>query len=494
MAIRNGEAYTRALRDGRSVSIDGRQAGDVTQHPAFRNAVASFARLYDFQAAPENRELMTIPSAGGRGRVNRSWLLPRSHADLMSRRKAIEAWSARHFGFLGRSPDHLATTLGGMVMGLEVFRARSEPRAKALADYFAYARDNDLFVTYVIRNPQADRSKGASEQARDVVLRIVDQDASGVTVEGAKMLGTSSVMSDEILVGAIEPLKPGEERYAVSFAVPVATRGVRLLSRRSYEAAAGSPFDYPLSAHFDENDAIVLFENVKVPWERVFVAGDIELARAQWHDTPAHVYQNYQSQIRLATKLRFLVGLARRVAQTNGVADIPQVRSALGRLAAQAAMVEGLVAGMEIEGREIAGGYFVPSASLLYAALSITQELYPQIALAIRELCGGGVIMLPSSVDDLANPAIRDAIVATQVSPVTDALGRIGVMKLAWDALGSEFASRHTQYEMFYGGATFVNHANMVRTYDWRSADALVDAALRLAGEPPQTAAGRTVA
>jgi 4-hydroxyphenylacetate 3-monooxygenase len=301
-------------------------------------------------------------------------------------------------------------------------------------------------------------------------------------------------MSDEILVAAIEPLKPGEERYAVSFAMPLATRGIKLLSRRSYEAAASSTFDYPLSTHFDENDAVVLFENVKVPWERVFVAGDIDLARAQWHDTPAHVYQNYQSQIRLATKLRFLVGLARRVAQTNGVADIPQVRSTLGRLAAQAALVEGLVAGMEIEGREIAGGYFVPSAPLLYAALSITQELYPQIAMTIRELCGGGVIMLPSSVDDLANPAIRDAITATQVSPVTDALGRIAVMKLAWDALGSEFASRHTQYEMFYGGATFVNHGNMARTYDWRSADALVDTALKLAGDPPRQASDRTVA
>ncbi len=494
MPIRDGETYVRSLRDGRTVYIDGKQVGDVTQHPAFRNAVASFARLYDFQAAPENRDLMTIPIEGGRGRVNRSWQLPRSHADLVSRRKAIEAWSAQHLGFLGRSPDHLATTLGGMVMGLDVFRARNNARAKALADYFAYARDNDLFVTYVIRNPQADRSKGASEQSRDVVLRIVDEDAAGITVEGAKMLGTSSVMSDEILVAAIEPLRSGEERYAVSFAMPIATRGIKLLSRRSYEAAAGSSFDYPLSTHFDENDAIVLFENVKVPWERVFVAGDVDLVRAQWHDTPAHVYQNYQSQIRLSVKLRFLVGLARRVAQTNGVAEIPQVRSTLGRLAAQDAMVEGLVAGMEIEGREIADGYFVPSAPLLYSALSITQELYPQIALAIRELCGGGVIMLPSSVDDLANPAIRDAIAATQVSPVTDALGRIGVMKLAWDALGSEFASRHTQYEMFYGGATFVNHGNMVRTYDWRAAEALVDTALNLAGDAPMGTAGRTVA
>jgi 4-hydroxyphenylacetate 3-monooxygenase len=494
MAIRDGAAYTRSLRDGRTVFIDGKQVGDVTQHPAFRNAVASFAKLYDFQAAAENRELMTVPANGARERVNRSWQLPRNHADLVLRRRAIETWSAQHLGFLGRSPDHLATTLGGMVMGLDVFRARSDDRAKALADYFSYARDNDLFVTYVIRNPPSDRSKGASEQARDVVLRIVDEDASGITVEGAKMLGTSSVMSDEILVAAIEPLKPGEERYAVSFAMPLATRGVKLLSRRSYEAAAGASFDYPLSTHFDENDAIVVFENVKVPWERVFVAGDVDLARAQWHDTPAHVYQNYQSQIRLATKLKFLVGLARRVAQTNGVADVPQVRSTLGRLAAQAAMVEGLVAGMEIEGREITGGYFVPSAPLLYAALSITQELYPQIAMSIRELCGGGVIMLPSSVDDLANPIIRDAIAATQVSPVTDAMGRIGVMKLAWDALGSEFASRHTQYEMFYGGATFVNHGNMVRTYDWRTAEALVDQALKLAGDVPAGVISRTVA
>lgn len=494
MAIRDGEAYTRNLRDNRTVYIDGKQVGDVTHHPAFRNAVSSFAKLYDYQAALEHRELMTIPAQGKWDRVNRSWLLPRSHADLLSRRKAIEAWSAQHLGFLGRSPDHLATTLGGMMMGLEVFEARNQVRARALSDYFAYARDNDLFVTYVIRNPQSDRSKGASEQARDVVLRIVDEDPSGITVEGAKMLGTSSVMSDEILVAAIEPLKPGEERYAVSFALPIATRGIKLLSRRSYEAAAGSNFDYPLSKHFDENDAVVLFENVKVPWERVFVAGDIDLARAQWHDTPAHVYQNYQSQIRLATKLRFLVGLARRVAQTNGVADIPQVRSTLGRLAAQAAMVEGLIAGMEIQGRHTPDGYFVPSPSLLYSALSITQELYPQIAMSIRELCGGGVIMLPSSVDDLTNPAISEAVTATQVSPVMDAMERIGVMKLAWDALGSEFASRHTQYEMFYGGATFVNHGNMMRTYDWRSADALVDAALTLAGDIPQEHAGRTVA
>ncbi len=490
MRIRSGSDYISSLRDGRTVLIDGVRVDDVTTHPAFRNAVASFARLYDFQARPENRELMTIESPSGGRRVNRSWQLPRSHADLVERRRAIARWSELHFGFLGRSPDHLATTLVGMMMGLDVF-ARADPaRAKALAAYFEHVRDNDLFVTYVIRNPQADRSRSASEQARDVVLHVVDKDASGITVDGAKMLGTSAVMSDELLVGTIEPVGKGEERYALSFAVPIATKGLTLLSRRSYEQAASSAFDYPLSSHFDENDAIVHFSNVKVPWDRVFVHADADLARAQWHDTPAHVLQNYQSQIRLMVKLRFLVGIARRAAEINGVAEVPQVRGALGRLAAQAAMVEGMVAGMETEG-SMRGDYFVPSAPLLYAALTITQEMMPQLVTSIRELCGGGLIMLPSSQADMLDPDARAIVEATQVSPATDALGRVSFMKLAWDALGSEFASRHTQYEMFYGGASFVSYGNMLRTYDWSRPTALVEAALELQRERSPMQSGK---
>lgn len=474
VAIRDGAAYVGGLRDGRRVIIDGKPVEDVTTHPAFRNAVASFARLYDMQAAPEHRELMTVPWGDDGRRVNRAWTLPRSHADLVLRRQAIERWSELHLGFLGRSPDHLATTLGGMIMGIEMLRSESPERADALAAYFEHCARNDLFVSYVIRNPQADRSKGASEQARDIVLHAEGEDADGITVSGAKMLGTSAIMSDELLVGSIEPLKSGEERYALSFAVPMATRGLTLLSRRSYEAASNSPFDYPLSSHFDENDAIVHFDRVRVPWHRVFVYRDVALAQAQWHATPAHVYQNYQSQIRLMVKLRFMAGLAMRIAETNGVASVPQVRTVLGRLASEATMVEGLTIGMEAAGI-IRGNYFVPSAPHLYAALSWTQEMVPRFMLAVRELAGGGVIMLPSSVEDLTEPSIRPLVESTQVSPVTDARGRISVMKLAWDAIGSEFASRHLQYEMFYGGANYVNLGNMARTFDWERAARLVE-------------------
>jgi 4-hydroxyphenylacetate 3-monooxygenase len=120
-----------------------------------------------------------------------------------------------------------------------------------LLDYFTYARDHDLFVTYVIINPQADRAKGASEQADEfLVAAICDEDATGITIKGAKMLGTSSIMANEALVTSMQPLRPGEERYAFTAAIPLGSKGLKILSRKSYEGTATSEFDNPLSSPF----------------------------------------------------------------------------------------------------------------------------------------------------------------------------------------------------------------------------------------------------
>ncbi len=472
---KSGADHIASLKDGREIYLDGRRVDDVTTHPAYRNSVRSIAALYDMQCDPALAELLTYESPATGERVNRCWQLPRDYGELVQRRHALVAWLKPHFGFMGRSPDHTASGICGMRIGLDVFEAHHPDRARALRDYYEFARDNDVFQTYAIINPQGDRSRAVSDQDDAYhATAIVDEDAEGITVRGGKMLGTSAIMANEILLANIQPLRPDEERYAIAAAVPVNARGLKIFSRKSYEQHAVSAFDNPLSARFDENDAVFYFDDVKIPWERVFVHRDTRMCRDMFTEAPTHTCHNYQCQARIFVKLRFLLGIARKIAETNGTIGIPSVRETLGKLAAQAAMVEGMLYGIEAGG-EMRGAYFVPSRHLLYAALCMTQTLYKDFVHDVRELAGGGLIMLPSSVEDFANPDISPYIHKTQKSPATDPEGRVKFFKLAWDALGSEFASRHAQYEMFYVGASFVTRGHMFRTYPWDDALTMIE-------------------
>lgn len=471
---KTGADHLRSLKDGRTVYLDGALVEDVTEHPAFRNATASAAALYDFQARPENLDFMTFAPNGSNRRVSRSWQMPKSCDEMVQRRKALQAWSSLSGGFLGRSPDHLASALIGQKMGIEVFRKRSPERAQALSDYVDYATRNDLFLTYVIINPQADRSRSWGEQEEDLVARVVDEDSSGITIRGAKMLGTSSIMANEVFVANLQPLKAGEEDLAFSCALPMGTPGLRVLSRKSYEDHAVSLFDNPISSRFDENDALMYFDDVKVPWDRVFVYRDPDLCRAQFHDTPGHAYQNYQAQIRLSVKITFLAGLARRVTEAIGTTKIPAVAEQLGYLAAQVGMVNAMLSGTEASGSHV-GEYWVPNKHYMYSAQVLTQDLYPKVVQTIRDLAGGSLIMLPSSIRDFTDPKLASIIRKTQRSTGMEPDNKVKVLKAAWDAIGSEFGSRHTQYEMFYAGARFVTAGHSYRTFDWNHATGLVE-------------------
>ncbi len=477
--VRTGQQYLDSLRDGRQVFLDGELVTDVVDHPAYRNAIRTIAGLYDFQTAPENVEMMTFESPASGERVNRCWQLPQSYDELVTRRKSMEAWAECTYGYMGRSPDHVASSLAGMIMRLDLFKAHGEDRAKALADYYRYARDNDVFVTYTITNPQG----WTGEHDEFLVAGICDEDSTGVTIKGAKTLGTSSILANEVLCTTIQPLMPGAEKHAFSVAVPMNAPGLKILSRKSYEAWAASEFDNPLSYRLDENDAVLYFDEVKVPWERVFINRDIRLCRDQFHEAPTHIFQNYQSQVRVMVKLRFLVGLARKIAEANDLTRIPQVVETLGRLAAQAGVIEGLVNGMEVQGRYV-GPYYVPDRHPLYTAQVMAQELYPQVMHTLRDLAGGSPIMLPSSVKDFGNPETADYIHRSQSAVGPETTERIKLFKLAWDAIGSEFASRHIQFELFYAGAGYVVRNNSYRTYDWERATGMVDGLLGSYGLP----------
>ena len=305
---KTGAEHIRSLQDGRAVYIDGELVPDVTTHSAFRNSVASAASLYDYQAAPENIERMTFALDGANRRVSRGWQIPRSYSEMVSRRCALTEWAERSFGFMGRSPDHLASALVGQRIGLDVFARHNEARAKAFKAYFDYASRSDLFLTYVIINPQADRSKDWGDQDDDLVARVVDEDSSGLTIRGAKMLGTSSIMANEVFVANLQPLK-AERRTSRSAAR--CRWGARVCA-----CCRASPTK---AAHFRVRQSAVLAlrrerrrdlfrrrqgrlgSGVRAPRRR-HVPGSV--SRHAW----PHL-QNYQSQIRLVVKLKFLVGL-----------------------------------------------------------------------------------------------------------------------------------------------------------------------------------------
>jgi 4-hydroxyphenylacetate 3-monooxygenase len=261
--------------------------------------------------------------------------------------------------------------------------------------------------------------------------------------------------------------------------VPVDAPGLKLYPRRPFAREDMNSRDYPLSSRFDESDSYVVFDNVFVPWERVFIYRNIDICRDQWWKTPSHLYGNHQAQVRYVTKLRFMMGLVRRMNEMTGNDSNPAVQIAMGELAALASVVEGLLLAHEAMA-SIEDGVLWPSKTALYSMMALQSEFNGRMLETMRELAGSAFITLPSSASDFDNPAIARDLERYMRSASADAKSRVALMRLVWDFIGSEFGGRHQQYEKFYGGASFVVKQNVYRNYDFKRATALVDAALNL--------------
>jgi len=478
--MRSGADYLKSLNDGRQVFVGGEKVADVTRHPAFREAARSVARLYDIAADPANRELMTFPSPKTGAPVLRCFQIPRAHADLKARRLFSEKWAEATFGLMGRSPDHVASFFTGYAAVPSLFASAGQKFADNVVAFYEKMRDEHLYLSYAIVPPQIDRSKPAHKQSDPTLYAgVVKERDDGIVISGAQQVATGGVLSDWLHLSCIHPLQPGDENYANCVAMPINAPGLTLIPRRPYALHADNSFDYPLSSRFDESDSYVVFDNVFVPWEHVFIYRNVELTRDQWFKTPSHSYGNHQAQVRYVTKLRFMMGLTQRMIEMIGTAGSPPVQITVGELAALATIYEGMLLAHETNA-PIKDGVLWPSVVTLYAAMAMQSEFNGRMLEMIRELVSSSVISLPSAAEDFGNPEVAPLIERYMRSGSMDAKSRTALVRLLWDFLGTEFGSRHQQYEKFYGGSPLIVKQNTYRNYDFKRATALVDAALGL--------------
>jgi 4-hydroxyphenylacetate 3-monooxygenase len=471
----SGREKLERMRDGRAVYIGAERVDDVTSHPAFREGACTVAGLYDLKADPEKRELFSFEEDGER--ISLYWLRCRDRDDLGRRMQCCKAIADATYGFIGRSPDQVSGLITGLAMNAGLLDRLHQGFGQNLLRYYDHARKNDLYLSFAVTPASGRKSADLfpNQQRDDPNLQVVAENDGGVTVSGMKMLATSAVYADEILIGNLTPIDDKLKSEAITAALPLNAPGVSLWSRQPYAQHVAYEADYPMSYRFDETDSVLVCDRVQIPWERVFLHNDAAMSRRIYIETPANCYQNHQSNIRFWSKMGLIVGVASRICQANGTDKIPAVREVLGRLAALEALIGGLVMG-QIEAWEAwPEGFATPNRRIMYAALNWCQEHHTEIIDILRTLLGGYPLVMPASIDVLTDGALRDRFERWWKTPSIEAIERHKLYKLAWDLVGSEFAGRHMLYEKFYAGSSIVVRNQSDREAPWERFHDTVD-------------------
>jgi 4-hydroxyphenylacetate 3-monooxygenase oxygenase component len=450
MAARNGKEFIECLRQHpREVWVAGRRVDDVTADPVFKRPVQSIAELYDLQTRSEHRELMTYASE--ERAVGTSFMIPRTPADLVKRRQSMKIWADATFGMVGRSPDYLNTVLMTWAEGADFFGQRGAQFAENVRAYYKYCRERDLFLTHAIVNPQTDRSK-ASHQHDDAFahLGVVEETKDGLIVRGAKMLATHGPTADELLVYPLPGIRDGEERYVLAFGIPTATKGLRFICREPFDDGTQSEWDHPLGARFEEPDAMCVFDDVLIPWDRVFLYGDVKMGNAMFAQASIRNHTGHQTAIRGLAKCELVTGVAIAMTRSVKTDGFLHVQEQLGELLGYLQLIEAAILMSEQKAEPTGRGAIRPAYAPLQALRYHLPKWYERMVQVTQVLAAGGLLINPTQAD-LTSPIGPD-IARYYRGAGVDAEHRIHLSKLAWDVTGTQFGQRMLQYERYYAG------------------------------------------
>jgi 4-hydroxyphenylacetate 3-monooxygenase len=447
-----GEEYLASLRDGRDVWAYGERITDVTTHPAFRNSARSIAHMYDALDDPDLRDVLTVPTDTGNGGFTHPFFrVQKSADDLVRSRDAIATWSRMTYGWLGRGPDYKASLTATMNQNADFYAPYQENARR----FYREAQEKVLYLNHAIVHPPIDRHL-PPDQVEDVYVHVERETDDGLVVSGAKVVATNSVLTHYNFVGLYPP-PITDPRYAVIFMAPMSTPGVKLIARPSYElhaAVVGSPFDYPLSSRYDENDAILVFDKAVIPWDCVLCYGDVDRANAFTFEAGWLQAALLQGCTRFAVKLEFIAGVLLKAVEATGTKDFRGVQARVGEVILWRDMFWALSEAMARNPVPLGAGYVMPNPETAWVFRAMGQHCYPIVKGIVEQTVGSGLIYLNSHASDFQNPELSPYLEKyVRGSGGMQAVDRVKLLKLLWDAMGTEFGGRQELYERNWTGS-----------------------------------------
>ncbi|MBR7796289.1 4-hydroxyphenylacetate 3-monooxygenase, oxygenase component [Agaribacter marinus] len=452
MPAKSGKQYIDRLKQANNnVYIHGERVEDVTEHPVFKNAVQSMARLYDIQYEKPKKMLYTSPTTGDQ--VGKTFMVPTTIDELIERREAIMEWQSFTKGLMGRSPDYLNADVMAMGAASE-FYAEGDPMFAENARNFAtFAREKDISLTHTLIHPQVNRAKIQAEQKdANVALHVVEKNDEGVVVDGIRLLATQGGITDEILVFPSTVKKSGklDDPYSLAFAIPNNTPGLKYLSRESFDYGKNQ-YDHPLSSKFEEGDTIVAFDHVLVPWDRIFVLENSSICNRAFSETNAVVHMTHQVIVKDIAKTEFLLGVVLTLMDSIGIDGFQHVKDKGTEIMLTLETMKSHLFRAEHSAKLDRWGMMTPNFQALDAARNWFPRVYPRMAEILRILGASGMMGIPTYAD-FENEEIGPILHRAMQGKNVEGYERVQIFRLAWDLTMSAFGSRQTHYEYYFFG------------------------------------------
>ena len=427
----------------------GRKVEDITAEEGIAGGVHSLAARYDLQHKEPDELLFPSPDTGDP--VGMSFMIPETAEDLTRVGHAMHRIADFSFGMAGRDPSYLNRAMSAYAAaGSWLDSAHPGGGANARA-YHREMRERDLALTHTLINPQINRAVSAAKQADPfLAARVKEETDAGLVIKGARMLATLPI-SDSIMVFPSTLLKNPEEDapYSFAFCLPNATDGLKFICRETVDYGRNH-FDHPLGSRFEELDAVVVFDDVFVPWENVFLYRDVKACNDAYAATSAVVHMSHQVICKNIAKTEFLLGLVSLMIDAVGIEIFQHVQEKVAEIWVNLETMKAFRRAAEADAELNEHGMMTPAFDPLDAARNLYPRLYPRMVEIVRLLGASGLVAMPTEAD-LKGPLSEDVHRYYQ-SARLEARDRIPLYRLAWDTALSAFAARQVQYETYFFG------------------------------------------